>query len=424
MDKPSLFETTLTNGGDACLVHLADGLGQYVRAPWNRPSRCERALALARDTDVVVLSRMPDPVYLNWLREMDLGTSHLVSYQGLHPGGALSRTIADYPEPVAERIIDLDKPKVLVPWYAGEAEEAAARSLDMGCLGAGGKLSWKHNDKAAFKDLCQWLRIPVLPGTTLTIGTASPWAEEAALVRAIDTHCKTTGIALVRAARDISGMGMTFKTRGEKIHRLYAHLADQGGMEILVEPLVAVQVSPTDQWFIPREGRPVHLGLLERVGEIGSSALLSCDFFQPPGLARLKLHSRKIIQALADDGYTGPVGIDYIVDAQDQVYPVDINARFSRAAYMALLVERLSHGVGSVDTWKYLRARTAPGAFSQVAGQLGEWLYDGNTDTAVFPWDCETLGRDGELGLLLMSPDIKGIAHLENILERVGMVWI
>ena len=91
------------------------------------------------------------------------------------------------------------------------------------------------------------------------------------------------------------------------------------------------------------------------------------------GELSLKHNDKAVFKALAGDGYTGPVGIDYIVDALDRVYPVDIKARFSRAAHMPLLAERLSRGVGTADTWKYLRARTAPGTFSRVAEQLGEW---------------------------------------------------
>ena len=417
------YRNILTHGKNRGLVFLLDRMGQYRRGGWTVSSGCDQALALAQSNDVVILPRMPDPGYLSWLRGLGLGTAHIVSYGGIHPGGALARTVVDYPEPVAKCLHELGLPSVLVPWYSGEAEGLAAHALGLNCFGSPAEVSQACNDRLQFKQWCQTEDLPVLPGASVVLENRSPWVVERELEERMVQFGDDAGRVLVRSGKGGEGFSLVFSNDRGRGRELYETLSYHGIDQVLVEPLVEASAFVENQWIMG-DGC-ANQGWVEQVRSMNwgrNTCLGSRDYF-PPLKSKILRISDRIVSHMADRGYVGPMGIDYVLDRNSRLFPLGVRARFSGAAHARLLVENLAGHIGPIHSWKSIQARVAPSDFLGLYHRLGALIYDGKARVSVFPWGCDTLEYNGHVGLLLLARDIKGIARLESALEDCGVAW-
>ncbi len=59
---------------------------------------------------------------------------------------------------------------------------------------------------------------------------------------------------------------------------------------------------------------------------------------------------------MADTGYKGVVGIDYIV-SDEGVFPVENNARFNGSSYVSLIVDNIEKLTAPIPCWKFMKIR-------------------------------------------------------------------
>jgi len=98
--KKETFRQSILENDDECLVFGADNLSQFTRPAGHIAAKCERALACATQTDIVLLKDALDQGYQSWLRSLGLGTDHVVTYGTVHPEKRLSELVLENPGPV------------------------------------------------------------------------------------------------------------------------------------------------------------------------------------------------------------------------------------------------------------------------------------------------------------------------------------
>lgn len=414
------FRDALSRDAGESLIFAADNLAQFTLAGPGTACKCDRALPGAAPGDIVVLREPPEAGYLAWLRSLELGPGCIVTYD--RSDKSLSRLIAENPEPVLSRIRDAGRKPVYVPWYSGEAETAAAGSLGADLFGARPELTLKYNDKVVFKEICRRLNIPVVPDIQIRIQPESQ-ANRLEFSKAVRHFLSGSGIALVRASMDNAGISLVFKTAEAEADAVYDRLVSLKVEQVLVEPFLEVKTSPNDQWVVTREKEIFHMGDREQICEYGTHhiATVKIPGRNTPEIEQVLAISRTLVQEMADAGYVGVAGIDYITTQQGEVFPVENNARFNGSSYVSLLLDALAARGAVLPCWKFIKVTTRPCTFEELARGLDGVLYDGTQKAAVFPYNCDTLPASGDFSVVLLGSDPDEITTVETRLGRAGI---
>ncbi|WDP85105.1 MAG: hypothetical protein HUN05_08120 [Desulfobacter sp.] len=306
-------------------------------------SRCNRALAVAGQGDLVVLRTEFDRDYRDWLQANGLGTDRLVEYGVQSDEMTLSEMIVKNPDPILEVISTLGKDPVYVPWFSGQMEKAAADILGAKLFGSPKSLTRTYNDKVCFKRICRQLGISTIEGNSFEV---VPERNENyfQFEKIVHRHLSTTHRVIVGEA----GMSL-YKTSGNDLPELYRQIADTGEKKFIIEPFLNVISSPNDQWIIDRSGNVHHMGIREQICERGMVYIgtLKGEPYSPAVRDSILQASMKIVTHMARSGYTGVVGIDYII-TKNGTYPVENNARFNGSTYVGMIIlatdiEQLHH---------------------------------------------------------------------------------
>lgn len=420
MEPSQTFRECISSNDNECLIYGADNLSQFAQSNGHISSKCDRALAAARSNDVVVLRGKPGLDYQTWLRSLGLGTDHIVAYDGFSGKKMLSQLIVENPEPVKRIIRSINKSPVYVPWFSGETEEMAAKTIGADLFGAPAVLTWKYNDKSIFKKICRQLNIPVVEDTLFSIHTEnknSPVEMENIIRQYLSEYQRV----LIRGTQDNKGVSLVFNTNGNDIHTLCRKICRLRIDQVLIEPCLNFFSSPNDQWIITRERKICHVGILDQIlkdmhhiGNIKMKAPfpVETDYIFDTSL--------KIVQDMADSGYIGVIGIDYIV-TDSGVYPVENNARFNGSSYMKIIMDNIEDLIGLIPCWKSIKVKIKPCSYNTLAKQITPILFDGRKSESVFPCNCDELDTTGDFAVILLAPDLKRIADLEQTLNDMGV---
>lgn len=415
------FRECISENNEECLVYGTDNLSQFTLANGQIASKCDRALAAAQSNDIVVLRGDLDQEYQTWLRSLGLGTDHVLAYGESSRKKTLSQVIVENPEPVQRIIQGMDKKPVYVPWFSSETEEMAARAIGADLFGAPAALTWRYNEKSIFKEICRQLNIPIVEDTVFLMRPEEK-KNVFEMERIIQSYLSDTPTVLIRGTLDNTGGSLVFKTSGDDIHALYNQILKLGVTKIIIEPFLNAASSPNDQWIITRKKKIRHLGKRDQICKNGTRHIATIKQQEPDSteLQYLKKTSLSIVNHMADTGYVGIIGIDYIV-TDSGIYPVENNARFNGSSYVSLIVNNIEAITGRVPCWKFIKVKTKPCSFNMLSKRLHPILFNGHMSESVFPYNCDNLDKTGDFAVILMGPDIKKIAALELILNTMGV---
>jgi hypothetical protein len=414
------IKTAITDNKGELVVYAADNFSQFPRRDATVTSKCDRALASACADDLVVLRGELGQDYQRWLRSHGLGSDHVVTYN-MPPGGkTLSELIVANPEPVNKMIGEMGRKPVYVPWFSTQMEAAAAKALGADLFGATESETLKHNDKATFKALCQKLKVRVVDGVAFEMqpGNSSNLQQ---MRRLVERYRSAHDTVIIRGTRGEAGMSL-YKTRGDDLAELYQTIAESGERVILIEPFLNVTSTPNDQWVVGRDGRITHIGVLKQICERGMVHIgsLKGDGPSPQVVDAIKQTSLTIVTEMAESGYRGVTGLDYIV-TDEGTFPVENNARFNGSSYVHLIVHNIEELVGPVPVWKFIKIKTALCTFIELSKRIDSVLYDGSKPNSVFPFNCEDLSRTGNFAVVLLAEDMDQLHMLEMSLKELGV---
>jgi hypothetical protein len=130
--------------------------------------------------------------------------------------------------------------------------------------------------------------------------------------------------------------------------------------------------------------------------------------------------SMKIVNNMAEFGYKGMVGIDYIV-SDEGIFPVENNARFNGSSYVRMIVDNIEELMIPIPCWKFIKIKTSPCSFLDLNKRIEPVLFDASRLNSVFPFNCNALPLTGDFGVVLLAEDLDHIYYLEESLKEMGV---
>ena len=402
------------------IIYGTDNFSQFPRRDASVSSKCDRALPVACRDDLVVLRGKLDIEYHNWLRSHGLGSDYVVEYKIRSRKMTLSELIVNNPEPIKKIIQKTGRKPVYVPWFSGHMETEAAETLGADLFGASESATLKYNDKAFFKTICRQLGIPVVEGNLFEM---CPENSENCLEmkEIVNSYLSKHKTVIIRGTMGEAGRSL-YKTEGNDISNLYRQIANSGEKVLIIEPFLNVVSSPNDQWVIGRDGKITPLGMRYQICERGMVhiATLKGENPSPDVLNYITETSIKIVNNMAEFGYRGVVGIDYIV-SDEGIFPVENNARFNGSSYVSMIVDNIEKLTSPIPYWKFIKIKTAPCTFLELTERTKSVLYNGNKLNSVFPFNCDALPETGNFAVILLAQNLDQILYLKESLKEMGV---
>lgn len=415
-----MFREYISGNRNELIIYAADNFSQFPRRDSSILSRTDRALPVACSSDLVLLRGHLDHDYHAWIRSLGFGTNLVIEYSADLQGLSLSELVISNPEPVLELIQKTKRKPVYVPWFSSNIEKEAAKVLGAELLGASEAETLKYNDKALFKTTCIQLDIPVVKGALFNMKASSRknYSSMKHIVRELLTKHETV---IIRGTLGELGTSL-YKTRGNDIAEIYQSIIDSGEKTILIEPYLNVFSSPNDQWIIGRDGSINHIGINEQICNDGMVHAGNSNVLNLSGQALSYIHktSHKILSRMANSGYVGVVGIDYIV-SDTGIFPIENNARFNGSSYVNLIVDNIKKATGSFPVWKSMKVKIPPCSFSELKEKLKIHLYDGVKTDAIFPYNCEELNKTGSFSIIYLSENADNFSFLEQSVAELSV---
>lgn len=412
------FRECISENTSELVIFAADNFAQFPQRELSLASKSDRSLAVAGINDLVVLRGTLDREYHQWLRSLGLGSDLIVEYGENKNGMTLSELIICNPDPINNIIQQTGRKPVYAPWFSSIAENEVANVLDAELFGSSASETLKYNDKASFKNICKALNIPVVEGVIFEMSSNSK--ENYFMMKdVVMKYLQNYSTVIIRGTLGEFGTSL-YKTNGDDIVDIYNLIAESGEKVVIIEPFLNVSSSPNDQWIISRDGSYNQLGTREQMCKdgmvhIGTSNKANLSYEQA---AYIKTVSLKIVKEMAETGYRGVVGIDYIV-SDEGVFPVENNARFNGSSYVSLIVDNIEKLSLPVPVWKFIKLQIVPSSFNALKEELKLYLYDGVKLNSIFPYNCEALSDTGNISIIYLAENIENVAILEKGLKEI-----
>lgn len=390
----------------------------------------DRVLAIARPDDVVVLLQRPDKAYLQWLSGVGLGTKKILVLPG-KKGETLTHRLL---HPAAQKkLLQLlggaknAKKAILFPYYPDAAIKKVSRQLGIPLFGTP-SLSKKFAGKVFFERWCRKKGIPAIPDKIVRINRGKDSKTGLFQLKTIiKDQLAATGHVVVRG--DFGSGGSTThvidRYSAAWINEFYRH-AHQDDVYI-VEPFYKAKASPSSLWLITRrqrrgqrgegwrEGKAVHiktsLQLLAKSVKYAGN-----EYPGYPGQFNRRLvmaYSRKIVKAMAQEGYAGMVGLDFL-ETDKGVFVMECNPRVTGAMYPWEIVKMLEQRHGKVGA-ALAEKIYVPRSIMSFAGLQQAWktlLYDGTSaDGVLVPYNISLL-KKGVITVVGMAKTTTGVHRL------------
>jgi hypothetical protein len=237
----------------------------------------------------------------------------------------------------------------------------------------------------------------------------------------INSYLSKYKTVIIRGNLGEAGMSL-YKTEGNDISSLYRQIANSGEKAVIIEPFLKVVSSPNDQWAIGMDGKITHLGMRDQLCERGMIHIgtLKGEKPSPDVLNYISETSMKIVNNMAEFGYRGVVGIDYIV-SDEGIFPIENNARFNGSSYVSMIVDNIEELTSPISNWKFIKIKTPACSFLDLTERIKPVLYDGNKLNSVFPYNCNTLPLSGDFAIVLLAESMDKIFNMEESLKEMGV---
>ncbi|SER90316.1 hypothetical protein SAMN05216188_11769 [Lentzea xinjiangensis] len=328
----------------------------------------QRMVWFAGDGDVVVLPRMPEDAFLDYVMSLrgmrrsslrlvtpppgELG-EHLLSPDRLEDSGFLAEL---------RNVLDGRALREIIPVHPDPAVVAVARALGAedklpGARFAGQSGTTLINSKAVFRAVAAGIGVPIAPGAVVTNRRDAVEAIESLLA---DGHS-----VILKKEHQIGGLGNEVVSRRAGVRPLGAsevvHVTDRAAVEeyvarrwnwltgdrhdrLVVERYYEDSVALYGEYLITDDG-------IELIGngEMMMSPVLSGIILpaQPPSpeqLAELLLLGRRMCEPFRDMGYRGVLSPDAILTPDGELLFTEMNARITGCSHLHIAIAECAGG--------------------------------------------------------------------------------
>ncbi|MCB9030034.1 MAG: hypothetical protein H6619_03210 [Deltaproteobacteria bacterium] len=420
----SPFRDVISTSNNDLVIFASDVLGQPHRALYAETNpyvyaKCSRALPVAKNEDLVLLSGKLDQQYYQWIRSLGMGPAETVAfgYEGVDK--SLSELVIENPAEVLKTIEKTGRKPIYVPFYSGHTEAECAKTLGAELFGAEEGVCAKYFSKATFKEECIKLGINVVGGVEHKLTDHDP-IEYEELEKLVHALLGDYGSVIIRGEHGSAGSSI-YQTNSPDIVEIYNDIKKNNEKRLLVEPMLKVIASPNDQWAIDKNGDIHHLGLSAQLFEgLKHAGNLKGQYFSSRAYKQMTTISKIIVKQMASDGYKGVCGVDYII-CDSGIFPIENNARVNGSTYTYAIINNIEKRIGKVPCWKFFKAKTNKCDFDSLKEQIESLLYDGSRINSVFPYDCDTLSINGTFAAVLLAEDMYHIEYLEEALRYLDV---
>ena len=315
---PSSLKLTAKNRVDDVVLYQSQ-LNQYS----------ERALLLAESRDYIILNHYPNKDYLDYLRNMDIGTRKILipTNQGL----SLSENVLG-DEQLLKLLQTLGTQIVLHPYISTEIEAKIAKVVGATVNGSPPDLTAKINSKVYIPVLLQALALPIpaheIANTTTVINTAKKFINQYDNIIISGNH--TYGGLAVWAITNEE----TFNTFKLKISQ---SLPEE---QFIVAKMYDVVCSPNIQFQIYSDAIEI-LGMTEQTLDDKLTYQGNQYPLSTKCLDHIKQNALHIGKKLQHKGYRGLLGIDFIETVEGKIFAVDLNGRANTSTFGLKVIRKL-----------------------------------------------------------------------------------
>jgi hypothetical protein len=351
--------------------------GDAFRSALKRLSR--RALVMAGPDDAVIVDGPVEERYLDFLRSIGAGGATV-----LHP--AVSGGISLMDDALrTPGILDFVRgwPGPVEPYIIGRGEEKLMEATGRPPFTTPAQVVEILNDKVFFLRLTEDLGLAIVPSfvgdSNATADRIRKWKD---------------GPVIVRGARSVGGSRVFTASDEEGREKIATRIAKAGGGLYIVQRKVETRSSPNLQFYVTADD----------VTLFGETIQLLTDGFRHTGnlfggqiadTARDEIVNQGV--ALAKEaallGYTGVLGVDFIVTVDGCVYAVEFNARSNTSTSAIWFMNRFFTGDPLVmaDGAKGAFVRLPSSSRDRSGGQwltaLGSLVFDPAKGTGIIPYD-------------------------------------
>jgi biotin carboxylase len=375
----------------------------------------ERALVLARRSDLVCVNDEIEPAYLEYLAELGIGPApaNIIVVAG-------RSTEADESGPLPARLLGdaetLDRMASLMrgrgtvaihPFMATSHQLELARGLSerlghaVQVIGGDPDLVAYAEGKNHIRQAAIELGIPVAPGGVIDLGS-SVERDGSRLRTVLSRHLRHTGRIIVRGAHGAAGTSSCAARYGE-IELLAALLLERTDNQVyLVEAMVDATASPSVQMHIDGDGCIACVGVTDRrldssVAHLGNVAPRARCLTKIVGWAHC------LAEWLRNAGYVGIAGFDFVeytgTRGEPRAFLAELNPRVNDGMYPLAVLEQFQEAGAFVSGIVSTEVET----FAELRATLGELLFTRERGEGVLPYATGTLKHGSCLAIALAS---------------------
>jgi Pre ATP-grasp domain/ATP-grasp domain len=348
----------------------------------------EMGALLAESADVVVLKGPIDPRYAGYLDSLGAAAGSTVWAENSESARTVTEDALASPA-LLEQLRGLgDGRTYLMPLGISPAEEELAKETGLPLAGPSAQTCKAVNGKIFSRRLVEATGLRAVPGFVCETVGELRGALEAALAGG--------GRAVVKESLGVSGRGMVVvddERAASRLLRLIERRGPDAPAGLVVESWIERAQDLNYQFVVSRGGgvRFVTVKAAVLRNNIHQGHRFPVDL---PGQAVAGLHeaAAALGAGLFAEGYYGLVGVDAMLGPDGTLYPcLEINARFNMSTYQSRISERfIPEGRHAIAATFNLRL-TGRRGFDEVAGALGELLFDGGGRPGVLVNNFATL---------------------------------
>jgi hypothetical protein len=355
------------------------------------------AIVLAKQRDIVIVSKPIDRTYHNWLLNIGLGTQNVITPK------------ADTNFLIPDLVIDGAFPglegDIYVPRISMGREKLAADSLGVRLFGSTEELTLHLYDKGIFKQLCIEEDIPTARGETISSDRV---ICRKTLEQSIDQILTEAKFVMVKVPNSSAGVGMHKVTKESKEIEIDRILSLQQ-KRLVIEEGLNINREYSSQWAIDDLSEIYFIGICEaHVNKYGRYIASSFSEGEIKSNQRqIAEYSLRLVQKMRDLGARGNIQMDFIEVADGRILAGECNPRLTGTSFSREIFKRISGDSNRFGC--YLATRgvlTGDTPTSKGLLELGEKsLYKGEDGPCFFPYDVGGIPFGGSFGALFVGND-------------------
>lgn len=383
----------------------------FVHHNANRPEKrdvyLERAMFMPSRNDYLVLGNT-DKKYLKYLENCGFEIPNIIKVTGA------SDTMQ-----VFEEYGDLVEGMGISYFFEPQISAFATKyGLDYREPSDNQKLD-KLADKTGFRSFCLAKNLPYATGTRVL--NTSELSDNSSLRAKLEEIIGEYGEVVVKASL---GSGNNFSLSEENFDEVISKIRgvqDSCNYNFVVEPKLSLISSPNMTGYVRRDGGVVFLTSSEQV--VKNLKFQGSEFEFPNSRNELRVFYTELFgNELANCGYNGVFGVDFMVDSNGNTTLGEVNVRVNGNNYSHAAIQRMADIVGYFPRFAYIEETPLNSEIRSFEGfkrRFGSMLFDGKNTTGILPYS-PSLIKDGKLNLIFYGNSRNEVDELRKDFNRIN----